>query len=325
MDEWWNGQERLQILPTSEAEALADFLKKINDLLKNHPTLTASKREALKAKGARLLDAYVDLYERHIKLNSTHDVMYKENGRLERALHQALQKAKTNPLDSLAGLPGKKEFIRQVASHLKRENREHVCVVIVFDVKDFKDINNNIGHAMGDKVILKVAEILKATMRAESRKEGRTDYPDLIARHGGDEFGVRIVLNDGHRQSHESYEDVALGIVERCCAEFAAVKWPDEYRDYWVPLPGKNSAVFTAIKPTLNPGVVVIHAGPRPRVIHSARPATEVIMHWADGLMYESKAYEKAYGRRRIFYKVAKFHERQITEVLHSSYEARKA
>ncbi len=55
-------------------------------------------------------------------------------------------------------------------------------VLILFDVNDFKSINDSFGHVAGDKVLQKVAQILTETFRKG----------DFIARFGGDEFAAVI-------------------------------------------------------------------------------------------------------------------------------------
>jgi diguanylate cyclase len=54
--------------------------------------------------------------------------------------------------------------------------------LILFDVNEFKSINDTFGHVAGDKVLQKVAEILNETFRKG----------DFIARFGGDEFAAII-------------------------------------------------------------------------------------------------------------------------------------
>jgi len=230
-------------------------------------------------------------------------------------LRLAEQRAKINPPDGLTGLPGKKEFIKRVAWHFKENDIEFTCAIVEFDVSNFKMINNHIGHDMGDKVITRVVKILKTITRAKPRQKGKAHYPDIIARLGkGDEFGACIILDEQGNENYESNEEILFGIVERHCLEFEKVQWAEEYQE-WAKAFAEKPEVVALIKPTLNPGVVIVHAGMTPRVVRSARPTVEQILVWADQLMYESKIYERAHGQRQIFYKTVAFQERQIVKV----------
>ena len=53
-------------------------------------------------------------------------------------------------------------------------------VVVMLDLDGFKPINDRYGHAMGDQILVKLADKLAATARAT----------DVVARLGGDEFAI---------------------------------------------------------------------------------------------------------------------------------------
>ena len=62
--------------------------------------------------------------------------------------------------------------------------------LIIFDLDNFKEINDTEGHSMGDKALKKVAEILRSNFRSD----------DYLCRIGGDEFVVFMVHNDTTRE-----------------------------------------------------------------------------------------------------------------------------
>jgi diguanylate cyclase (GGDEF)-like protein len=78
------------------------------------------------------------------------------------------------------------------------------CGVIMIDVDDFKKVNDNFGHDVGNQVLKHVARTLSATVRSEDLV-ARAPGPATVARFGGDEFeiilpgagreGVRLVAD----------------------------------------------------------------------------------------------------------------------------------
>jgi diguanylate cyclase (GGDEF)-like protein len=82
--------------------------------------------------------------------------------------------------DPLTDLNNRTSFIRFVDEYLTQPTSDRMCAVMFVDLDDFKDINDSLGHAMGDQAIVAVGQRLKACMR---------DH-DLVARLGGDEFAV---------------------------------------------------------------------------------------------------------------------------------------
>ncbi len=143
-----------------------------------------------------------------------------ENGRLEQSLaelsrlkeqlhHQAYH-------DALTGLPNRVLFIEEVDTLLKRLEPPSVAVVLFLDLDDFKVVNDSLGHAVGDRLLLEVAERLRASVRGD----------DVAARLGGDEFAVLIsdtpdlgaalriadrIISSLHVPFMETGQDVSVG------------------------------------------------------------------------------------------------------------------
>ncbi|MEA2135344.1 MAG: hypothetical protein QOC68_3253 [Solirubrobacteraceae bacterium] len=83
--------------------------------------------------------------------------------------------------DPLTGLPNRTLTLDRLAQALARRQRERIDVaVFVLDIDGFKLINDSLGHAAGDEVLLALAPRLNAAVRAT----------DTVARLGGDEFVV---------------------------------------------------------------------------------------------------------------------------------------
>jgi diguanylate cyclase (GGDEF)-like protein len=85
--------------------------------------------------------------------------------------------------DSLTGLPNRARFMEHAARALQHhgERREKVAVLFI-DNDNFKSINDRMGHAAGDELLVEVA----ARVRAQLRDGG------FVARLGGDEFAVLL-------------------------------------------------------------------------------------------------------------------------------------
>jgi len=84
-------------------------------------------------------------------------------------------------LDALTGLGNRKTFDDALARALEQApgDMATVCLMMV-DIDNFKSINDEYGHLIGDKILRFVAETLRRSVK------GR----DVVARFGGDEFGV---------------------------------------------------------------------------------------------------------------------------------------
>ena len=84
-------------------------------------------------------------------------------------------------IDDLTGLYNRRGFSDLGEQYLKLARRTGRGVTMVYlDLDHFTTINDSLGHHVGDRALLKVADILRATFRRS----------DIIARLGGDEFGV---------------------------------------------------------------------------------------------------------------------------------------
>src|SRR5215217_5459718 len=101
--------------------------------------------------------------------------------------------------DSLTDLPNRALFIASVREAL-HEAPEQLAVLFI-DVDDFKTVNDTLGHAVGDELLVAVADRLRSCVRPQ----------DEIARLGGDEFAVR--LHDA-LDAEGAAESVAKRIME---------------------------------------------------------------------------------------------------------------
>jgi diguanylate cyclase (GGDEF)-like protein len=85
--------------------------------------------------------------------------------------------------DSLTGLPNRALILDRIDQMLARARRNHIPVAALFlDLDDFKDINDTLGHTVGDQLLSSVGARLARALREE----------DTVGRLGGDEFVVLI-------------------------------------------------------------------------------------------------------------------------------------
>jgi diguanylate cyclase (GGDEF)-like protein len=81
-------------------------------------------------------------------------------------------------LDSLTRVANRRYFDLQLATWMEPQARELPFVLAMFDIDDFKKINDAHGHQVGDRVLRSIARTLRAVTREE----------DVLARYGGEEF-----------------------------------------------------------------------------------------------------------------------------------------
>ncbi len=120
-----------------------------------------------------------------------------EQKRLEaQLLHDAFH-------DPLTGLANRALFREHLDRALDRSRRRRAGIAVLFlDVDDFKVVNDSLGHAAGDRLLVEVAERLTSTIRSE----------DIAARQGGDEFTILVERVGGEGEAVELAERLAAAI-----------------------------------------------------------------------------------------------------------------
>jgi diguanylate cyclase (GGDEF)-like protein/PAS domain S-box-containing protein len=94
--------------------------------------------------------------------------------------------------DVLTSLPNRTLFYESLRKLIKQAEMNHRMISVLFlDIDDFKNINDTLGHALGDELLcqfsLRLSECLRIT--------------DMVARLGGDEFGCILVTTDSSRDA----------------------------------------------------------------------------------------------------------------------------
>ncbi|MCG5511455.1 GGDEF domain-containing protein [Ectothiorhodospira lacustris] len=127
------------------------------------------------------------------------------NQRLREALEEVQRLARTDPLTGLSNRRWMQECLANEAA--RRLRTPSPLSIIIMDVDHFKKINDQFGHNVGDKVLRRLADTLKDTVRCN----------DVVARWGGEEF--MVMAADTDRQE-------ALKLAERLRGEVARLRVP---------------------------------------------------------------------------------------------------
>jgi diguanylate cyclase (GGDEF)-like protein len=104
---------------------------------------------------------------------------------MRRIERMRMETIKISEHDSLTGILNRRAFLKTAEYLLSLNERKHIPLVFVFaDLDNFKEVNDQFGHDMGDKVLRQFADMAQSRFRKS----------DIIARYGGDEF-VIILTN----------------------------------------------------------------------------------------------------------------------------------
>ena len=117
--------------------------------------------------------------------------------------HQAIQRemARQARTDALTGLLNRRAFLEELPRHIERLDREETPGTLIFaDLDNFKAVNDQLGHEVGDRVLCRTAALLRRTVRPT----------DLVARLGGDEFALWLNGAD-HMTAAERAEALRIG------------------------------------------------------------------------------------------------------------------
>ena len=107
--------------------------------------------------------------------------------------------------DELTGLPNRVLFSQLIERSFLNVKREKIIPVVLFvDVDGFKKLNDSLGHDAGDEFICSIAKRLTDTLRTK----------DVVARIGGDEFGVLVELGGNNVEAASVAKKLLNAFVE---------------------------------------------------------------------------------------------------------------
>lgn len=151
--------------------------------------------------------------------------------------------------DSLTDLFNRDYFVNKLNCEISRRNKskdlDRKLAIIFLDIDDFKEINDTLGHIVGDIILKEFAKRLKASIREN----------DIAARFGGDEFIIMLllekknyeILHIANRILEEISKPFVLDNIElHITASLGIAKYPDDGSDSTVLIRNADIAMYRA-------------------------------------------------------------------------------
>jgi diguanylate cyclase (GGDEF)-like protein len=256
---WVRGELRLR------ADHETRLFEAIDSVLASQRQMVeASKHDAIRA----LTEGFAEKMARLQRQLSDKDVTVSNIARyFEEVVAGLTEKSHRDPKTKLLNFDW---FMERLESFLSVEQRVRWCGIGVVDINSFKSYNDTLGHAIGDKIIERVARILSDKIRSEDFLAfERAGDRDLHARFGGDEFCFLIPDLPGCEE--------AVEIADRFKHAVEAHDWSRDDRRL-------------AARPVhVDVGVVCLHLGGVAERRGVARKLAAELIHRADQLMYDAK------------------------------------
>ncbi len=180
-----------------------------------HSLSVATDLESLKTDIAHRLDTIQGHVDAHLEAEEMRrkSALVKEQALRQRlrllesettSLHSKMMDAKSKALeDPVTGLPNRIAYEERLATEVARWKRtQNPLLILVWDVDDFKQINDRFGHKAGDKALRVIGRILSARPREL----------DFVGRYGGEEFVMLLVdstLENARKLADEIRESIA--------------------------------------------------------------------------------------------------------------------
>ena len=228
-----NGEYHQRIIKTTQTLSQISLLEDIKKLRSSLTTEVMQLKEAVKEKQSQERQQFEQLSQ---SIDS-----------LQNKLKTAVSRSMRDPLTGLYNREGWEQQITEVC-HRASVTHKPFAVAIV-DIDNFKQINDNGGHQVGDVILVKLGEFLKESFRAE----------DFVARLGGDEFSMILMAPS---------LEIARKLVDRLCKH---VSKPT----YSCPVNGKEFY----LKVSISCGISLYRSGDSP----------ETVLRRADEALYTAK------------------------------------
>ena len=248
-------------------EAERSLLASIDAVFTRHERLwQESKHEAIQALSAGFADKMSRVtHELQAKDATVHSI----SRYFEQLVADLTEKSHRDPKTKLMNFG---RFTEQLESFLALEQRGKWCAVGLVDITGFKWYNDALGHAVGDRIIERVANLLREQVRSDdllAQDRPGMEPRELHARLGGDEF---CFLIPDLAEYHQAY-----AVAERFREAVDRFAWTTE-------------DMRLAVQPVhVDVGVVCLRLGRVAERRFVARRLAADLIQRADKLMYEAK------------------------------------
>ena len=159
-------------------ESIKEFSKTSENIKKSSIDLSKITKDLEELDNTKLLDSFNDFHKKLIKTLKEADTT------IIKLQEEILQLEKESNIDPLTKLYNRRALLRDLETMLDfGKDKKLDLSLIIFDLDDFKKVNDTFGHIAGDKTLIYVAKVLKNSLRSEVKSY----------RFGGEEFV--IVLN----------------------------------------------------------------------------------------------------------------------------------
>jgi diguanylate cyclase (GGDEF)-like protein len=182
-------------------EKLSEWARRTADGQRDLEVPDLSTRDEVGLLARTLTDMRRQLRRRESELQTANRALHEDKSRLQQANEVLNQLSIT---DGLTKLHNHRFFQDHLTREIKRVTRSgEPLTMLLTDIDDFKQLNDRFGHAAGDELLTRIAQILVDSVRDS----------DLVARYGGEEFVV-LALGCDLTAAEQLAEKIRTAIAE---------------------------------------------------------------------------------------------------------------
>ena len=184
----------------SELQSLDHYNEVLNDARAKFSHKNLSSMKLVKSMVERVSEA---TSRKIIHSQSTAQGFDQHNSEIQRMRRELAEYKRIANTDSLTRLANRRAFDERLSAIYDSSIGLHMTGLVLLDIDHFKQINDNHGHPVGDKILASVAQLVKSTLR----KDG------FVARSGGEEFAI-ILDGNNPEEVMETCERIRMALEE---------------------------------------------------------------------------------------------------------------